>query len=75
MIVLGFNDSSTRVGHLCRLPEKGERDRRNSRGDKVEGQERKRNETEREETEDIYIKKKNTPLPFPATRIASLAQL
>ena len=35
LIVLGFNNTSTLVGHfiLCRLPEKGRRDRRDSKGD------------------------------------------
>ena len=36
LIVLGFNDTSTFVG------EREKRDRRNSRGDEREGQERKR---------------------------------
>ena len=56
--MLGFNDTSTLVGHL------GERD---SRGDEREGQGRKRNRNESEETEEI---KSIPPLPFPATRIA-----
>ena len=48
-IVLGFNDTST---ILCRLLEKGTRDRRNSR-DEREGPGRKRNWNESEETEEI----------------------
>ena len=46
--MLGFNDTSTVVGHLCCLPEKGR-----SRGDENEGQGRKRNRHESEETEEI----------------------
>ena len=40
---------------LCRLPEKGRRDRRDRRGDEREGQGRKRNKNESEETEEIKI--------------------
>ena len=60
LIELGFNDTSTLVGHfvssprkresqhlwviLCRLPEKERREIGDSRGDKREGQWRKENE-------------------------------
>ena len=44
LIVLGFNDMSTIVGHLVTSPrEREKRDRRNNRGDEREGQGRKRN--------------------------------
>ena len=53
LIVLGFNDMSTFVVILCRLPwrEWEKRDRRDSREDEREGQGRKRNLNETEETE------------------------
>ena len=42
-IVLGFNDTSTLVGHFVSSPrEREKRDRRVSRGDEREGQGRKR---------------------------------
>ena len=44
LIELGFNNTSTLVGLLCRLPEKGRREIGDSRGDKREGQWRKENE-------------------------------
>ena len=60
LIVLGFNDTSTLVGHFVLSPrEREKRYRRESRGDEREGQGRKRNRNEREETEEI-----NT---FPST--------
>ena len=72
LIVLGFNDTSTLVGHFVSSPrEKEKRDRRESR-DEREGQRRKRNRNESEETEKI---KTFPPLPLPATRIAGLAHL
>ena len=49
MIVLGFNDMSTLVGHSVLSPR--EREKRDSRGDEREGQARKRKRHEREETE------------------------
>ena len=53
------------MGHFVSSPREKEKcDRRDSRGDEREGQERKRNRNESEETEDI-----NHP------RIAGLAQL
>ena len=52
LIVLGFNDMSTLVGHFVLSPrEREKRDRRDSRGDEREGQGRKRNRNESEETE------------------------
>ena len=51
---MGFNDTSTLVGHFVSPPrEREKRDRRGSIGDKREGQGRKRNMNEREETEEI----------------------
>ena len=50
LIVLGFNDNSTLLGHFVSSPRGREkRDRRDER----EGQGRKRNKNEREETEEI----------------------
>ena len=69
---VGFNDTSTLVGHFVSSPrEREKRDRRDGRRDEREGQGRKRNRNESEETEEI----KTTSLPLPATRIAGLAQL
>ena len=54
LIVLGFNYTSTRVGHFVLSPrEREKRDRRDSRGDEREGQGRKWNRNESEETEEI----------------------
>ena len=54
LIVLGFNDTSTLVGHFVSSPrEREKRYRRDSRGDEREGQGRKRNRNESEETEEI----------------------
>ena len=70
---VGFNDTSTLVGHFVKSPrEREKRNRRDSRGDEREVQGRKRNRNESEETEEI---KTFHPLLSPATRIASLAQL
>ena len=67
-IVLGFNDTSTLLGHFVSSPrETGKIERRDSRGDEREGQGRKRIRNESEETE--------SSLPLPATSIAGLAQL
>ena len=56
LIVLGFNDTSTLVGHFVSSPRKREiSDRRDSRRDEREGQGRKRNRNESEETEEIKI--------------------
>ena len=54
LIELGFNDTSTLVGHFVSSPrEKEKRDRRDSRRDEREGQGRKTKRSEREETEEI----------------------
>ena len=51
--MLGFNDTSTLVGHFVSSPkEREKRDRRDSRNER-EGQGRKRNRNESEETEEI----------------------
>ena len=72
LIVLGFNDTSTRVGHLVScLRERQKRDRRDSRGDDGDGQARKENEWKWRNRRNKNI----TPLPLPAARIAGLAQL
>ena len=55
-VVLGFNDTSTLVGHFVSSPrEREKRDRRDSRRDEREDREerRKRNKSESEETEKI----------------------
>ena len=53
LIELGFNDTSTLVGHFVSSPgEREKKDRRDSR-DEREGQGRKRNRNESEETEEI----------------------
>ena len=48
---LGFNDTSTLVGHF--VSSTREREKRDSRGDEREGQGRKRNRNESEKTEEI----------------------
>ena len=54
MIVLGFNDTSTLVGHfVSSLREREKRDRRDSRRDERGRQGRKRNRYESEETKEI----------------------
>ena len=54
LIELGFNDTSTLVGHfVTSLRKREKRYRRDSRGDEREGQGRKRNRNESEETEEI----------------------
>ena len=54
LIVLGFNDMLTLVGHFVSSPrEKEKRDKRDSRRDEREGQGWKRNRNESEETEEI----------------------
>ena len=58
LIVLGFNDTSTLVGHFMSSPREREKiDRRDER----EGQGRKRNRNESEETEEI---KTSPPYPY-----------
>ena len=59
---------------LCRLTEKGRKDKGGSRRDKREEQGGKRNRNEREETEEIKTFPYH-PLPLPITRIAGLDQL
>ena len=52
--MLGFNDTSTLVGHFVSSPrEREKRDRKDSGGDESRGQGRKRNRNENEETEEI----------------------
>ena len=51
LIVLGFNDTSTLMGHFVSSPR--EREKRESRRDEREGQGRKRSRNESEETEEI----------------------
>ena len=58
LIVLGFNDTSTLVGHFVSSPR--EKEERDSRGDEREGHGRKRNRNESEETEEMK-KKKHSP--------------
>ena len=54
LIALGFNDTSTLVGHFVSSPrEREKRDRRDSRGYESEEHGRKRNRNESEETEKI----------------------
>ena len=60
--LIGFNDTSTLVGHFVSSPrEREKRDRRDSRRDEREGQGRKRNRNESEETEEI---KTSPPYPY-----------
>ena len=66
---LGYNDTSTLVGHFVSSPRKRQKRDRRDRGDEREGQVRKRNRNESEESEEI---KNISPLPLPATRIAAL---
>ena len=62
LIELGFNDTSTLVGHFVSSPREREKiDRRDSRRDEREGQGRKRNRNESEETEEI---KTSPPYPY-----------
>ena len=51
--MLGFNDTSTLVGHFVSFPR--EREKRDSRGDEREEQGRKRNRNESKETEETRI--------------------
>ena len=53
LIVLGFNDTSTLVGRsFCVVSQRKGEKRRDSSRDEIEGQGRKRNRNEREETEE-----------------------
>ena len=73
LIVLGFKDMSTLVGHFVSSPrEREKRDRRESRRDEREEKGRKRNRNESEKTEEIKTfpltltcYKDSRPLPFP----------
>ena len=53
LIVLGLNDTSTLVGHFLSSPR--EKEKRDRRGDEIEGQGRKSNRNQSEETEEIRI--------------------
>ena len=54
LIVLGFNDTSTLVGHFVSSPREREKsDRRDSRGNEREGQRRKINRNVSKEREDL----------------------
>ena len=53
LIVLGFNDRSTLVGHFVSSPR--EKKKRDSRGDESDGQGRNRNSNESTETEEITL--------------------
>ena len=74
LIALGFNDTSTLVGHFVSSSrEREKRDRRDSRGDEREGHGRNS-----EENEWKWRNRRNKnipPLPLPAARVAGLAQL
>ena len=68
-LVVGFNDTSTLVGHFVSSPkEREKRIRRDSSRDEEEGQEKKRKMNESEETEEI----KTPPLPLPTVSLAQL---
>ena len=70
LIVSGFNDKSTIVGHFVSSPrERERRDRRDSRGDEREEQGRKRKMNENEETEEKKKKKKKKKKHPPSTHI------
>ena len=73
LIALGFNNTSTLVGHFVSSPrEREKRDRRDSRGDEREGHGRNI-----EENEWKWRNRRNKnipPLPLPAARVAGLAQ-
>ena len=62
LVVLGFNDTSTLMGHfVLPLREREKRDRGDCRRDGREGQGRKRNRNECEETKEI---KTSPPYPY-----------
>ena len=63
MIVLGFNDKSTLVGHFVLSPR--EREKRDSRRDERQGQGRKRNRNESEKTEETRKSVHRTRMPLP----------
>ena len=71
--MLGFNNTSTLVGHFVSSPRGREKmDRRDSRRDEKDGQGSKRN---RSDSEKNRRNKNIPPPPLPAIRIAGLAQL
>ena len=71
-IVLGFNSTTTLVGHFVSSPrEREKRDRRISKGDDREGQGRKRNRNESEETEEI----KTSPSTITSCKDRGIVQL
>ena len=75
LIVLGFNDMSTPVGHFVLSPrEREKRDQNHSKGDEKEGQGRKRKMNESEETEEIHVQN-IPPLFLSAARVAGLVQV
>ena len=72
IVVLGFKDTSTLVGHFVSLPEKGRRE--------IEETVKEMKEMDRgERGKWMKVKKRRNknipPLPFPAARIVGLAQL
>ena len=72
LIELGFNDTSTLVGHFVLFPrEREKRDKSDSRGDERKGQGRKENEWKWRNRRNKNI----PPLPLPAAKIAGFAQL
>ena len=68
--MLGFNDTSTLVGHFMSSPREREK-REETIGEMKERDRRERKMNDNEVTEEI----KTIPLPLPAARIAGLAQL
>ena len=52
-LLIGFNDTSTLVGHFVSSPREREKRDRDSKGDEREGHRRKRKMNESEETEEI----------------------
>ena len=68
-IVLGFNDTSTLVGHFVSSPR--EREKRDRRGDEKKGQGRRRKMNESEESEEV----KAFPSTPPTAKVAGFAQL
>ena len=69
--MLGFNDTSTLVGHFVSSPrERVKRDQRDGSADEREGQQRKRKMNESEGTEEITT----SPTTLTAASTAGLAQ-
>ena len=72
LFVFGFNNMPTLIGHFVSSHrEREKRDTIDSKADERESQGRKENEWKWRNSR----KKKTPPLPFPAARIAGLAQL